>query len=505
MWHAVLMLFAWMFLRIFFEGILETTHRIGYIPFSYKALVIFFIHYPAFYLSLFLILTIITALITGEPVTRISRTFATCFGITLLVPIIDSLTGGGYVITYPLRIEPYLWGSINPFVSITEYGGSPGQRIVFFFICASLAIYGYIKTRKLLAAVALFITSYLAIILLGGLPTLIAGNVPEQLYITGGILYSDTQKFSALFIILLLGALFGFLFLNHRNNFKLLIASIRLERAFFYGGIGIFGVVLALHQLGVAPKNQFPYLFDWIGFIILWLCLALGFQGAAALNDFFDRRSDNITRTRNPLTKGMSPQYYFCWTVMIIGLSIACSALINYTAFLTVLSLILLSIVYSVPPVRLKRIPVVSSFTLAVATMLAMAVGYSIIAGSAVFDSMPGSIVAPTLIGVTLGFIAKDIKDIEGDRAAHVITLPILFGMDRTKIRRIPIALMISASYVCYAFFINELLPAALVFAVITFAYTIIARRAHEWFYFIVLYMFGAYIIFLLGRLPVLD
>jgi len=502
--RAFLTLFSWMFLRIFVEGVFEASHRIGYLAFSYKALVIYFVHYPAFYLSLFLVITLITALITKIDIRKVTSVYSYGFGLILLVPLIDWMIGGGYTITYPLRIEPYLVSSLNPFTSIIEYGGSPGQRIIFFFICLLITLYAICKTRKILISITLFFISYCIIILLGGLPTIIAGNKPESLFITGGILYSDTQKFASIFLLLLVFAIVVYLFLMEKKKFKLIMNSLRLERAAFYGGIGIFGLLLALHQQTVTVQQSLPFVFDRIGILVLWLTLALGFQGAAAINDFFDIESDNLTRSRNPLTQGLDKNYYLYWTAFIICLALGLSLLLNYVSFLIMSALIFLSILYSVPPVRLKRIPIVSSFILAVATVFSMTLGFSLLTGNRALNLMPSTILIPTLIGITLGFCAKDIRDVKGDRTSHVITIPVFFSRLHGPWSRLPIALIIGSSYLIYAIFIKQLFIGSLVASIVTILYIMVTKKVHEWFYFLLLYGYGGYLIYMLDKLPVL-
>lgn len=496
---------AWIFIRVFFEGVLEATHAIGYIPFSYKALVIYFLHFPLFYISLFLTLVIVTSLITRENIRRVTSACASGFGLIVLVPIIDWFTGGGYAITYPYRMGPYLLGALNPFVSIVEYGGSPGQRIILFIICVCIALYGFFKTKKLDIGILLFCATYVIIIIFGGLPTIAAGNRPEAIYITGGILYSDTQKFASLFLLLTIFATMCYLLLFDKKKFMLLLGSLRFKRALFYAGMGLFGMFLALHQHGISLFTTFPSLFDSIGIIIMFLCLAAGFQGAAAFNDFHDRTGDTITRSRNPLVRDLDGTYYAWWTGLLWICSLVCALLLNYVAFLIMITYLCIGVLYSMPPIRLKRIPFVSTFIIAVAVVLSMALGYSLIAGPGALNQIPRTILLPTLISITLGFTAKDIHDTEGDRASGVYTLLALVTPHTGKFRRLPIAFIIGFSYVCYALFIKELLWGALTFSAVTIVYTVMVRRIKEWVYFVLLYMFGAYLILMLNRLPPLS
>lgn len=498
--RAFLTLFAWIILRIFFESVFESSHYLGYIPFSYKALVIYFLHYPSFYLSLFLVIVMVTSLITRTEIKKTISVFAFGFGIVVFVPFIDWVIGGGFRITYPLRMGPYLFSSLNPFVSIMEYGGSPGQRIVFFLVCLLVAFYGYLKTKKIISGVALFIILYLLIILMGGMPTLLAGDRPEDVYRTGGILYSDTQKYTSIFILLLISFVVLYFYLIDKRSFRLLILSIRLERSTFYGAVGLAGFFLALQQSSYAPRVSF--IFDWVGLVILYLAIFFGFTGTSVVNDFFDKNGDSITRLRNPLTRDIEPQYYLFWGIVLKIFTLTLSLLLGYVPFLIMITLLILGLLYSMPPVRLKRIPLVSSFTLAVSVVLVLAMGYSIIAGGEVFNRIPGSILKATLLSGTFGFTAKDINDIEGDRRTGIRTLPVIFSTSDGRLLRLPMGIIISSSYLFFPVFIKGVLPGSAVFAVSTLLYTILVKRLNEWFYFLLLYLYGGYLFIILSSLP---
>jgi len=116
--NTFLIIFAWIFIRVFFEGIFEAAHTIGYLPFSYKAIVLYFIHYPSFYLSLFLLLVIITSLINGLKIDDVTKTFSFGFGIIILVPLIDWIIGGGYALHN--RIRRFSWPADNLFPDLFD-------------------------------------------------------------------------------------------------------------------------------------------------------------------------------------------------------------------------------------------------------------------------------------------------------------------------------------------------------------------------------------------------
>ncbi|UCC12610.1 MAG: UbiA prenyltransferase family protein [candidate division WOR-3 bacterium] len=503
--RSLLTVIAWICIRVFFEGVFESTHQIGYIPFSYKSLVVYFLHFPLFYISLFLILVIITALITGEHIRRVTGACASGLGLIILVPLIDWFAGGGYTITYPSRIGPYLLGALNPFISIIDYGGSPGQRIILSIICICLALYSYVKTKKIGMGILLFLASYFIIVIFGGLPTIVAGNRPETVFVTGGILYSDTQKFAAIFLLLSIISGGCYMLLFDREKFAMVLRSLRPERALFYAGMGFFGLFLSLHQQGISIFSTFPSLFDTIGIIVMLVGLAAGFQCAAAFNDFYDLAEDSVTRSRNPLVRGLDSTYYTWWTGALCVTAMLCSLLLNYIALLIMITYLAIGVLYSMPPIRFKRIPIVATFVLAAAVILSMALGYSLITGSTALNQMPRSILLPTLIGITLGFMAKDIHDSKADRVSGVYTVPALFVVGKGRLNRMPVAVIIGFSYLCYALFIKELLWGALVFSAATIIYTMMVRTAKEWVYFVLLYLFGGYLVIIINRLPTLP
>ncbi|MEO0115031.1 MAG: UbiA family prenyltransferase [candidate division WOR-3 bacterium] len=449
-------------------------------------------------MSLFFVLVIAISLLTKEAIRKVTPVAGVGLSLIIFVPIIDWLVGNGYSITYPLRLKPFLVHFLNPTKSLTDIGVSSGQRIIIVIIVLLISLYAYLKRKKVIIAFSLLIISFALILLFGALPTLIALDKPETIYLTGGILFFDQQKFSAIFALIFLFSFFVYYYRSDKANFRSVIWSFRYERMAFYSGLGLFGFILGMHQQsalgGLTPKAN---LFNIIGIILLLLSLAIGFQSAQVINDFFDIEADRLTRKRNPLVQGLNRNYYLIWGLCLIFLSLTFALIINYSCFLLMITYLLLSVIYSVPPVRLKRIPIVSTFILAVAAILAMAMGYSLTYGNYALNAIPKTILIPTILGITFGFIAKDIQDAKSDRSIGVITIPNLLYKD-SIVGRSPIAILIGVSFLCYIIFIPKVLIGAIICSVLTIIYTIFSRRPKEWFYFIMLYSFGIYLLTIL-------
>ncbi len=488
--HGILFICVWIFLRLFFEGILEASHRIGFSNFSYRTLVMFFIHFPLFYLSLLLLLIIYIKLLTQEDIKKITNVSSIGLGLIILVPIIDWIIGKGYLITYPLRLKSYVLNFLNPTISLTQIGVSPGQRIVIVIISILLGLYVYSKTRNLIKSILAGFVSLLIIIFWGGLTTLISGNRPEKFYIPGGILYTDTQKFAGIYAILFLITLFIYLYYYNEIYFGLLIRSIRLRGMFLSGGLGLFGFLLAILQKGAEYR---PNPLNPLGIIIIFLSLSFGFWTAQIINDLYDTEVDQNTQPRNPLLSGLPRRTYQKSGFILAVLAGVFGLLINFASFLIILTIILLSIVYSAPPVRLKRIPIISTFILAGAVILSVAIGYSVCYGNRVLNSLPPKLLIPTLVGVTFASSAKDIQNIVGDEKNNVITLPILL-YQKSSLGRFIFALFVCLGYLSYLIFIPQVLPGAIICSIITILYTLSIKNPKEWVYFLLLFFYALYL-----------
>jgi 4-hydroxybenzoate polyprenyltransferase len=159
--------------------------------------------------------------------------------------------------------------------------------------------------------------------------------------------------------------------------------------------------------------------------------LAAGVLNAAsnALNQICDITNDRINKPRRPLPSGaLTMRQAWIFTVLTYVLALSMVAIVNRETFAIYLIAALATVTYSVPPLRLKRHPVGSNLIIAlVRGWLLKVAGWAAVA--TVFASIEpwyiGSIYFLFLLGATT---TKDFADIEGDRAAGCITLPVKYG-----------------------------------------------------------------------------
>ena len=147
------------------------------------------------------------------------------------------------------------------------------------------------------------------------------------------------------------------------------------------------------------------------------------------LNQICDLANDRINKPHRPLPSGkLSAAQAWVFVGLTYLVALAMVALVNWETFAIYLVAGLATVAYSAPPLRFKRHPVGSNLTIAlIRGWLLKVAGWAAVA-SVLHSIEPwyiGSIYFVFLLGATT---TKDFADIEGDRAAGCITLPVKFG-----------------------------------------------------------------------------
>jgi 4-hydroxybenzoate polyprenyltransferase len=147
------------------------------------------------------------------------------------------------------------------------------------------------------------------------------------------------------------------------------------------------------------------------------------------LNQICDLENDRINKPHRPLPAGtLAPGQAWVFVVITYAAALAMVAAVNRETFGIYLVAALATMAYSAPPIRLKRHPVASNFTIAlIRGWLLKVAGWAAVA--TVLHSIEpwyiGFIYFVFLLGATT---TKDFADIEGDRAARCLTLPVKYG-----------------------------------------------------------------------------
>ena len=158
----------------------------------------------------------------------------------------------------------------------------------------------------------------------------------------------------------------------------------------------------------------------------LTAALAITFSSFSiyALNDIYDAKIDAINDCGRPIPSGrVSMREAKVLTTVLFVAGAAIAATVNLEVFLCVMIFSALGIAYSVPPIRFKD-------GMFANVCWGLGIAAAILGGASVTGINTSAIVAAfTLAFLTAGCgLTKDLKDLEGDRAMNVHTLPVMLG-----------------------------------------------------------------------------
>ncbi len=195
---------------------------------------------------------------------------------------------------------------------------------------------------------------------------------------------------------------------------------------------------------GATPREH------WSAAILLYpligLTMAAVLNAASnALNQIYDLEIDRVNKPKRPLPSGRLSQraaWTFTWLTYALALLLAWLVAPGgrHECFWIVVAATVGTVVYSVPPLRTKRLGLWANLTIAIPRgVLLKVAGWSSV--KTVFGAEPwyiGAIFGLFLLGAST---TKDFADMEGDARGGCRTLPIIHGVRRA-------AWMISPSFV---------------------------------------------------------
>lgn len=186
--------------------------------------------------------------------------------------------------------------------------------------------------------------------------------------------------------------------------------------------VGIFSGSLIGYGASRAPFR--------VGHVTLAVLAAAVLNAASnGLNQICDLANDRINKPHRPLPSGrMTRREAWTFVAVTYAGALAMVAAVNRETLVIYVIAGLATVAYSAPPLRLKRHPVGSNLVIAlIRGELLKVAGWAAV--STVLVSVEpwyiGFIYFVFLLGATT---TKDFADVEGDRAAGCITLPVRFG-----------------------------------------------------------------------------
>jgi 4-hydroxybenzoate polyprenyltransferase len=200
----------------------------------------------------------------------------------------------------------------------------------------------------------------------------------------------------------------------------------------------------AVTAAGASPRE--PFGTDLIVYPLIGLTMAAVLNAASnALNQIYDLDIDRINKPRRPLPSNrISLRDAWIFTLLSYAVALVLAWLVapdgRHECFGIVVVATAITIVYSVPPFRTKRLGIWANLTIAIPRgVLLKVAGWSSV--KTIFGVEPwyiGAIFGLFLLGAST---TKDFADMEGDARGGCRTLPIIYGVRKA-------AWMISPSFV---------------------------------------------------------
>ncbi len=204
-------LFSIILIRNMLESSFEGKQILGFSAITSRSFYMVFVHYPLFYLSLFLWALFILKFLTKEEPIKIAKVLLIGMSVIIIAPIIDIIVskGSGYNLTY--LTGPGEFTEIHKFFYFTKdlLQTSWGQRAEILLVLIGSFIYVFIKTKNHFKALLAPIFIYLIIFIHSILPNTIA-RIPFYLgykkltataILSSGILPIDSQNYAVIFAV----------------------------------------------------------------------------------------------------------------------------------------------------------------------------------------------------------------------------------------------------------------------------------------------------------------
>jgi len=275
-------------------------------------------------------------------------------------------------------------------------------------------------------------------------------------------------------------------FLNQKEKTVAIFKNSRPERVAAYLVAVFIGFGLAYI---VAPPSVFSWN-DFLSVIVLCLSLYFSIMFAICVNDLEDEEIDKISSKERPLIKGdLTRSDFRVMSPVFLVVSLIGAYLAGYYAFFCILTFTSLYYIYSAPPTKLKRIPFFSSLLIAFCALSQMIAGFFLISHSKEINALPKRAIVGIVIIIFLWSHIRDLKDVEGDRAAGISTVPVIFGQQGFTV----VAIMASLAYLLVPLFTQStiLYISAIPGAFATYYY-ILKKPYRELPIFLVLFVFVA-------------
>jgi 4-hydroxybenzoate polyprenyltransferase len=263
--------------------------------------------------------------------------------------------------------------------------------------------------------------------------------------------YSFTSNLNMAYFLLLALFMGGIFFWTQKQKSRSFMKNVRMPQLAYHAGL--FGAGMGLGAY-IYPENISVNPFSVLAAAVLLVSIWLAWEASVVVNDIYDFEVDKISNGGRPLQKKVfSLAEYADLGIILFCLSLLGGIVVGLKFAILIFVYQTVAWFYSAPPFRLKRFPVIATFFSAIASIVVVFIGFSLFSGQDNIKLFPWRMILLLLFGLTLSLPIKDFKDIDGDKACGILTVPVLFGMETG---RIVVGSGIFISFMLSVFFLNE-------------------------------------------------
>lgn len=428
------------------------------------------------------------------------------FLIILMPPLVDAYVfrNETYWSYYEFNSLSGLWKDFYTFFANTpQFGITTGPRLEIAIGTLALALFFYARSKSIIHTLTGSLIAYAVFFFISTLPTWmtllirgpekgfmaisdidVAGFFLSPMIFFGASTAADlistlSVKMSLVYAVLF--ALLAPLYAAFRfpKIFKALARNARLPQLVYHAGLLSLGMLLGWLLGDGRIVLEF---FHILAFLALLVAVEAAWLASVVANDVHDQRIDSITNPSRPLVVGaITPDLYRDLGILFFAVSIIFAGLVSFKAMCLLLVYQAIAWIYSSPPLRLKRVPVLATILAALAGLLVLVTGYVVVAPEGGLSTFPPILGAFLFAAYASCLPLKDLKDIAGDRADGVYTIPVLLGEERGK--------LVIASVILFCILISPtvfheslLFWPAVIFGALAFRLVMISKQDAKYF-----------------------
>jgi 4-hydroxybenzoate polyprenyltransferase len=423
----------------------------------------YLVHFPLFFLSLLLTIIVFLHFFTQTDIVKVSKLAIYFFPLILFPAIVDFI----FILLTKKEMEYfYITENVglnfinffNPFFRIADFPLT--LRLEIALATLGSFVYIFLKRRKVFLSLGgaffIFATCFFYIAIPGifintcvfvtpflhtavhFLRNLLGLGSRGSEVVSEGVFLDQNLMIVELFVAFVTVVVWYYRY--DRNKWLALVRNLRWTRSLHYMLLAVLGLLFYLLNTG----NNDYFLFLKVFGILASIFFA--FQFSVVTNDVVDVECDKVSNTDRPLvTQVIGKEEYSKVGFVYLAFAFLFSLWVGDACFMMTMIFVAFYAVYSLPPFRIKKFFLTSSLIIGSEALMAFLIGQLSLQAESSLNFAYAPIWFLVFIVFFLSSSIKDLKDIEGDKCAHVYSLPVLLGARKAR------ALIAFCVFVSYA------------------------------------------------------